>query len=431
MNQIALPVNLATYLREYEEKNEQLENALAAYTQAGSDLQMACTISAEYGGENLDIRQPWLKTLQKNLLVSAWKRTYNYCDIAQKSSAKDKKLFEQSIANPAPFTKENIIASFGEYILNPRANILRGLAEVFCDLDPAYKSHDKVRIGKKGLPKRVIVTVSNYGWAYNRLKNILDAIALYQGKPLVHHIEMMALLDNEDALLKPWSDTDHKGELLNFPARGVWLKRFKNGNGHLYFDDITLVDINKALAEYYGDALADDSHELPEQKRQSTDVAKDLQYYPTPQEVIDKMLSDVWLKEGVNVLEPSCGCGRIMDAVRDTGANVYGIEYDAGRVAEAKAKGHSVLQANFLETIPKPDFDYIIMNPPFYGKHYAKHIEHAMKFLKEGGRLIAVLPVTARYDHGLVDGNWHDLPVGSFKESDTNINTTILTKWNK
>mgnify|MGYP001589829810 CR=1 FL=1 len=40
--------------------------------------------------------------------------------------------------------------------------------------------------------------------------------------------------------------------------------------------------------------------------------------------------------------------------------------------------------------------------------------------------LYAILPVTARYDHGLLEGHWEDLPVGSFSESGTNINTTVL-----
>lgn len=44
--------------------------------------------------------------------------------------------------------------------------------------------------------------------------------------------------------------------------------------------------------------------------------------------------------------------------------------------------------------------------------------------------LVAVLPATARYDHGGLDhlnGRWEDLPVGSFAESGANVNTTILT----
>jgi hypothetical protein len=69
------------------------------------------------------------------------------------------------------------------------------------------------------------------------------------------------------------------------------------------------------------------------------------------------------------------------------------------------------------------------MNPPFYGKHYVKHVLHALKFLKPGGKLTAILPASARYDHKLLDGRWSDLPVGSFSESGTNINTTVLTMW--
>lgn len=86
-----------------------------------------------------------------------------------------------------------------------------------------------------------------------------------------------------------------------------------------------------------------------------------------------------------------------------------------------------MLTANFLETVPTGDFDYVVMNPPFYGQHYAKHVNHALKFLKPRGKLMAILPITARYDHGLLKGRWEDLPVGSFSESGTNINTTVLT----
>lgn len=39
----------------------------------------------------------------------------------------------------------------------------------------------------------------------------------------------------------------------------------------------------------------------------------------------------------------------------------------------------------------------------------------------------AIKSAPARYDHGLVDGKWSDLPVGSFAESGTNINTSVLT----
>jgi SAM-dependent methyltransferase len=182
-----------------------------------------------------------------------------------------------------------------------------------------------------------------------------------------------------------------------------------------------------ALAEYYGEVLADCSEEKPSQQRASTAVSKDLQYYPTPKAVVERVVDQLYGLKNQRVLEPSCGCGRFLDALRKAGATVVGIEVDPSRANEARAKGHSVMIANFLETVPTGDYDRVVMNPPFYGKHYAKHVEHALKFLKPDGVLTAILPITARYDHGLLDGRWDDLPVGSFSESGTNINTTVLT----
>ena len=40
--------------------------------------------------------------------------------------------------------------------------------------------------------------------------------------------------------------------------------------------------------------------------------------------------------------------------------------------------------------------------------------------------LTAILPATARYDHGLLSGSWEDLPVGAFSESGTNVNTMVV-----
>jgi hypothetical protein len=341
----------------------------------------------------------------------------------------------------APFTLDNIRATFGRFVADPRGNILRGLAEAFCDLDQAYKSHDKVKIGVSGLPKRIIISnVSNYGsWGRDKLQNVLNALAAYQGKPLPTWAELSALLDDGDALLttRTIEKPRHYGEpeLIPVIARGVRLKRFRNGNAHLFFEPDTLKDINRALAEYYGDVLPDTSEEKPTAKQASTAVAKDLQYYPTPVTVVERIVADLYGLKGARVLEPSCGCGRIMDALRSAGAKPFGIEVDPKRAFETKAKGHPVLVANFLETVPTGDYDRVVMNPPFYGKHYAKHVRHAFDFLKPGGTLTAILPVTAR-DHGLLDdlgarsrydSPWRDLPFGSFSESGTNINTTVLT----
>lgn len=435
---------------EYERKAAALDDAIKAFEKAGDDLKMACTIAGQWGDVSIDTGHVHESQLRKALLTSAWRHLYKVAHIDRLATASEKRRFDQSMADPAPFTLDNIRATFGKYIADPRGSILRGLAEAFCDLDPAFKSHDRMKIGVKGLPKRVILAnVGGYGsWGRDRLQNILNALATYQGKPLVEWDDIDRILHDEDALLHDREiereGRDGEPEIIKIIGRGVRLRRFSNGNGHLFFEPGTLRDVNLALAEFYGEVLADCPEERPAKQRTGTAVAKDLQYYPTPEAVVDILLHDLHIEKGSRYLEPSCGCGRIMDGLRKRGAKVIGYEVDPARAAEARAKGHSVITRNFLETVPTGDFDGVVMNPPFYGKHYQKHVEHALKFLKSGGKLVAILPITARTDHGFASeewmkahnvradslmGPWKDLPIGSFTESGTNINTTVLKIW--
>lgn len=99
------------------------------------------------------------------------------------------------------------------------------------------------------------------------------------------------------------------------------------------------------------------------------------------------------------------------------------------RAMAAMAKGHRVLRANFLEAAPDPSFDFVVMNPPFYGRHWRKHLNHALKFLAPDGTLACILPASAQYDQDaskIYGGKWHDLPVASFADSGTNIPTGYL-----
>ena len=438
--------NVLDIIHEHDEKIANVEAAIKAYDEACTAVEMAGTIMGTYVNPVLRGKAyVHANDMRKNLRASGWKALYNRCQIDRIASAKDKKLFERTLADPPELTFDNAKATFGPYLENPRLHILRGLAEVFAELDPAYKSHNKVKIGVKGLPKRVIIgSWGDYSGAYgkDKFRDIVNALAAYRGQPLMEHEEFAAITAahkaGEDAVLDgrkvAWKDRYSEGEhqTLN---RGMTVRRFANGNAHIFFAPDTLRDINMALAEFYGDVLPD-AEDDDAKPRVSTAVSKDLQFYWSPQEVIDRALefAGVYnLREWRNnrpepsrILEPSCGDGRIMDAVRARGHSVFGIEYHAGRAAEARAKGHNVLTANFLEEPPRPEFDFVIMNPPFYGRHYAKHVRHAEKFLKPGGILVAILPATARYDHGELDGSWQDLPVASFAEAGTNVPTCML-----
>ncbi len=431
---------------EYDEKTANVEAAINAYDDACTAVEMAGTILGTFVEPVLRGRAyVSASDMRKNLRASGWKALYNRCQIDRIASAKDKKLFERTLADPPELTFDNAKATFGPYLENPRSHILRGLAETFADLDPAYKSHSKVKIGVKGLPKRVIINGwGEYSGTYgkDKFRDIVNALAAYRGQPLMEHEEFQAIAAannaGDDAVLDgrriAWKDRYREGEYQTLD-RGMTVRAFGNGNAHVFFAPETLRDINMALAEFYGDVLPDAAEEEAK-TRASTAVSKDLQFYWSPAAVIERALEFAGLynlrewrnnpPEPFSILEPSCGDGRIMDAIRTRGHRVFGIEYHVGRAAEARAKGHNVLTANFLEQPAKPDFDFVVMNPPFYGRHYVKHVRHALKFLRTGGTLVSILPATAQYDHKELEGEWLDLPVGSFSEAGTNVPTGLL-----
>lgn len=411
-------------VHEYEDKRAYMPKAIADFEAAFDALGMAATVQGTYIGPVGSKSYLHESALQKNLLSSGWKAIYNRLDIDRVASAKDKQLFQRKLADPPPLTLDAAKEMFRDYLERPRYHILKGLAEAFVDLDPAYKSHSKVRIGVKGLPKRVILTgwgEFSSGWAVDRFQDMVNALATYQGKPAIGWGEIR--------------DIDKRGDTV-MEGRGITVRRFQNGNAHIFFDKWTLFDINKALAEFYGEVLPDAEPEGVKPSA-STAVAKDLQFYWSPPAVVAAALdfADVHEQteytrsrgiEAFRVLEPSCGDGRILDAIRARGHKSLGVEYHLPRAAEARAKGHSIVVGNFLEQRPVAEFDKVVMNPPFYGRHYVKHVSHAYKFLKPGGTLVSILPATAYYDHGEIKGEWRDLPVGSFSDAGTNVPTGML-----
>lgn len=418
----ALPRNLSNVIEEYKSKVERSEQHIADYKAAIETMGLNCCVSGTYA-ENVVKGgfPPSANEVKRNLLKSAWKHVYSVLNLTEIASISDKKAFEMALEDPPPFTKENIIATFGDYVANPRFHILKGLAEVFCRLDPFYKSHSNMQIGVKGLPKRVIIN-KNYSYSnFNRdeVHNLINAVAVVEGRTHVGY-DIISQIENEC-------------RKAPYEYDGFTFKQYVNGNTHVHFSPNKLTLVNRALAEFYGDVLPDTPQET-ENKKASTEVSKDLQFYPTPKAVIHKVLNQIGLMDGDKVLEPSCGEGAIMDelALLEPKITLIGVECDHGRAVKTKAKGHSVIVDNFLQTSPADDFDKVVMNPPFYGKHYIKHFEHAVKFLKQGGVISCILPSTAWYNHKLLPsgGTWYDLPVASFKDSGTNIPTGFYV-WRK
>lgn len=170
-----------------------------------------------------------------------------------------------------------------------------------------------------------------------------------------------------------------------------------------------------------------------------THVKNATQAFYTPPEVVATLMVYADIEEGERCLEPSSGAGSIADAMKERGGEVVCIELDpvsAGRTAMS----HATVNQDFLTIEPErfPPFDVVVMNPPFTNRQDIDHVIHAMKFLKPGGKLVAVMlpsfetgTYTKHKDFRALmekhEGHVVERLSGEeFKSSGTSINTVIV-----
>lgn len=121
------------------------------------------------------------------------------------------------------------------------------------------------------------------------------------------------------------------------------------------------------------------------------------QFYPTPDELSEEAARRASEKgKGGKWFEPSAGIGHLADACKEFADSLDCVEISALHCEILKTKGYNVLQADFLSIPPKPEYNRIVMNPPFSEGRWQAHVTHAANFLAEQGRLVAILPASAK-----------------------------------
>lgn len=158
------------------------------------------------------------------------------------------------------------------------------------------------------------------------------------------------------------------------------------------------------------------------------------QLFPTSPELAAEVAELADIRPGHRILEPSAGTGALIEAARVHGAgslDIVAIEINH-QVAQALGRsqqGVTIINGDFMDMAGAVDkFDRIIMNPPFERGADIQHIEHARKFLKPGGRLVAICANGPRQRARLepIATEWRDLPPGSFKHAGTMVNTALV-----
>lgn len=191
---------------------------------------------------------------------------------------------------------------------------------------------------------------------------------------------------------------------------------------------------------------------MKESIRAGVRVVSAPQLFPTPSELARKMVNAAGgcCLAGARVLEPSAGTGNLVRAIANAATGfdcvrVVAVEQNHSMVTVleqyrtaalyATERNFDILQADFLECKETDigKFDAVIMNPPFALGQDVKHIQHAITFLKPGGRLVAICangPTRQEKLKPLVEqygGTWEILPPETFKEAGTGVNTVMLS----
>ncbi len=133
---------------------------------------------------------------------------------------------------------------------------------------------------------------------------------------------------------------------------------------------------------------------------------KSHQFYPTPENIALAAVELAQIEPHHGVLEPSAGQGGIADHLPQLQTTC--VEISPLHCEILRAKGHSVIEADFLKWAPSQSkADRIVMNPPFSEGRWQAHLGAAAALLKPDGRLVAILPASAKGKE-LLPGFAHD-----------------------
>lgn len=130
-------------------------------------------------------------------------------------------------------------------------------------------------------------------------------------------------------------------------------------------------------------------------KKREENIMNDYkEFYPTPEEIVDKMFDGVNLNYVKTVLEPSAGKGDIVHGLKEH-TKYHNLDIDCVEINKdlrncLKGAGYRVVGDDFLTYTTMKQYDLIVMNPPFSNGDV-----HLMKALKmqqtHGGAVVALV----------------------------------------
>jgi predicted RNA methylase len=168
---------------------------------------------------------------------------------------------------------------------------------------------------------------------------------------------------------------------------------------------------------------------------------QDFGQFDTPEDLAHHVVKLADIAPGMSVLEPNAGIGNLVEAIERAGGCVSAHEIDAKRLHACKDRcilAGGIRLNDFLSAKPEPIFDRAAMNPPFAGQADIKHVIHAAKFVKPGGRVVSIMSASVQFRQNKAAQDFRAfldergaeisvLPDDSFRAAGTAVSTVMVS----
>lgn len=379
-------------------------------------------------------REKYVEEHRQEIDRRIWNHLVDYFGLEPLMDHQARTEFRRSLTeNPPPATSENLFATFLDLIGDAGLIFRRGLSNAFSRLDRRFRSHDGFKIGSRIILSHAFGCFG--GWSRDRdetLRDIERVFRVLDGQPQIERYAGSIVGRVNSYTARPFTVEDDYFKLV----------AYKNGNAHLWFKRDDLVrQVNKLLAEYYGESLGEGSDVAEPKHAPKTGIARNYAFFETPVKLAEEIIETAQIERGMSVLEPSAGLGRLAIPAKRAGGVVTCVEVHRSRASALLSAGvGEVMCEDFMGIDPgyvKKRFDRIVMNPPFDDGRDVDHVMHALDFLKPDGVLVAIMSASAEFRESKkhdafrarvakLGGKFIDLPPASFKESGTYVNTCKL-----
>lgn len=233
-----------------------------------------------------------------------------------------------------------------------------------------------------------------------------------------------AVVSIRDAIISAYENAEYFEPSL---TDGIGGKAYDEENARI----ARMTPFDKALTFYYNKGKNRD--------KRKDKVGKD--WYATPEPLGLKMMQWAGVHKGDDVLEPSAGDGAIGRWIpADANGTMIEPSIELASRAQLANTTAKIETGSFENHSTLIKYDAIVMNPPFghAGALALEHVKKACKHLREGGRVVALVPQSSNLEKGLEA--WmgsHDgrefytvarisLPSSTFENASTSVNTFIL-----